>query len=228
MIKVSIQIPVYTGTEFLKEALSSVYEQTYDNYEVIVVDDGSGVDFSKIRKAYPDVIFLTQEHSGVAAARNRALELSDGELIAFLDADDLWSADKLKKQVIYLQEHPECEVVFCGVKNFTELFCEDMTGRQKQLFSAVLSKCMVSSCVRRSLFEKYGNYEEDRAYGEDTEIMARWAAAGVDLKHCQEEELYFRRIHKKNMSLLHENVKKEPYLELLASAFRRARNSKQG
>lgn len=222
-MKVSIQIPVNTGATFLKEALDCIQRQTYHNYEVIVVDDGSGEDIAGMLKAYPDVIFSRQEHRGVAAARNRALELSSGDIIAFLDADDLWAEEKLQKQIHYLKEHPECEIIFSGTENFTEISQEAMTNRQKQLFHTKISTCMVSSCVRRGVFEKYGNYQEEQEYGEDTEIMARWAAAGISLEHCLEDSLYFRRIHTDNMSLLHNKVEKKEYLELLAAAFRRAR-----
>jgi len=222
-VKVSIQIPVYTGANFLKEALDSIQKQTYDNYEVIVVDDGIGEDISSMLAAYPNAIFLRQDHQGVAAARNYALEYSTGEIIAFLDADDLWSEDKLQKQIDYLKEHPECEIVFSKTENFTKLLQEDMTSRQRQLLDTKISNCMVSSCVRRSVFEKYGNYQEKYEYGEDTEIMARWAAAGVNLDHCLADNLYFRRVHNDNMSLLHKKVGKKEYLELLAEAFRNAR-----
>lgn len=223
-MKVSIQIPVNTaGAAFLKEAMESLQRQTYHDYEVIVVDDGSAADVGSMLKEYPNVTFLTQEHKGVAAARNCALKHSLGDVIAFLDADDLWAEEKLQKQICYLNEHPECDVIFAGTKNFTELSEEILTNRQKQLLHTNISTCLVSSCVRKSLFERYGGFREDLTYGEDTEIMARWAAAGICLAHCLEEPLYFRRIHAENMSLLHNKIEKKEYLELLAAAFRRAR-----
>lgn len=222
-MKVSIQIPIYNGAVFLEHALQSIYNQSYGDCEVILIDDGSDADISDIRKAYPQVLYCKQEHQGVAAARNRALQLSSGELIAFLDADDVWAADKLEKQVAYLQKHPDCELVFVETQNFTALSPEQMTKRQKELYAVKIEKCLVSSCVRRSVFDKYGNFSEEKAYGEDTELLARWAAAGVNLGHCIPKPLYFRRVHEENMSLLHKNVGKEEYLALLAGAFRKAK-----
>ena len=226
-MKVSIQIPVYTGVRFLKEALESVYRQTYGNFEIIVVDDGAKVDVPALLSAYPEVIYIWQEHRGVAAARNRALDASSGEIIAFLDADDVWAEDKLEKQVLYLKEHPECEIIFTGVENFTELSQEHMTGRQKQLQQTDIANCLVSCCVRKSVFETYGVYQEACEYGEDTEFLARLAAAGVNMEHCLQETLYFRRIHEENMSLEHERVAKSDYLKLLAGAFRRAKKKSE-
>ena len=226
-MKVSIQIPVFSVTDFLCDAIESIYRQTYKDYEIIVIDDGAAADIPAILAPYPDVIYYRQEHKGVAAARNRAIELSGGEVIAFLDADDLWDESKLKKQTDYLKAHPECEIVFSGTENFTGLHREAMTDRQRQLFDTEISKYLGSSCVRRSVFENYGSYQESYEYGEDTELMARFAAAGVSMEHCLKDKLYFRRIHEDNMSLLHKNVGKTEYLKLLAAAFRKAKNSKE-
>lgn len=224
-MKVSIQIPVNTGTAFLKDALESIHRQTYQDFEVIVVDDGSGEDLSEIVSKYEKVRFVRQEHLGVAAARNRALSCSSGEVIAFLDADDLWTEEKLEKQMHYLNNHPECMIVFSGTENFTEIPSELLNERQKQILGTLLSKCLVSSCVRKEVFETYGNFLETCNYGEDTELMARWAACGVSLDHCIHDMLYLRRVHAENMSLRHKKAGKKEYLELLATAFRKARKN---
>lgn len=222
-MKVSIQIPVYNGAGFLSEALESIRRQTYQDYEIIVVDDGSEEMYKKEWSFAPDIMYCRQEHRGVAAARNHALQLSSGEVIAFLDADDLWEPDKLEKQMRYLQEHPECEVIFCGVQNFTQIPEQNLTERQNCLLQTKISNCLVGSCIRKRVFERYGGYQENLNYGEDTELLARLGAAGVRLDHCLEENLYLRRVHGENMSLLHEKVGRQEYLELLAEAFRRGR-----
>ncbi|TJX13644.1 glycosyltransferase family 2 protein [Tissierella creatinini] len=98
--KVSIIIPFYSELEWLFEAVESVFEQTYENYEVIIINDGSKVDISEFLKLYKDkIIYLYQENKGAAAARNAGIEVSTGEYIAFLDSDDLWDGNKLNIQI---------------------------------------------------------------------------------------------------------------------------------
>jgi glycosyltransferase involved in cell wall biosynthesis len=104
---VSVIIPVYNGARFLRAALESVLAQTYRNFEVIVVDDGSVDDSGVIAQSFPEVRYIHQTNQGVAAARNHAIEVARGEYFAFLDQDDLWTADKLKLQIAYLLSHPE-------------------------------------------------------------------------------------------------------------------------
>lgn len=221
--RVSVLIPTYNCARFLPEALDSVFAQTYGDYEVIVVDDGSEDHTPDIVARYPQVRYIPIPHKGVSAARNAAISAAQGEWIAFLDADDLWAADKLEKQLRYLSDHPDCRLVFTRVKNFFDGLPEEMTLRQRQLMTAKIDFCLPSCCAHRSLFEQYGLFREDLPYGEDTCWAAHLGASGVRLDHCLSEELYLRRIHADNLSLCHEpGVQKEKW-ELLTKAIRQAR-----
>ncbi|OGW78007.1 MAG: hypothetical protein A3C51_01670 [Omnitrophica bacterium RIFCSPHIGHO2_02_FULL_46_20] len=103
---VSVIIPYFYEERYLEEALLSVFSQTYKNYEIIVVDDGSATGGAKsICKKYGDKLkYIRQENKGVSAARNNGIANSHGEYIAFLDEDDIWLPDKIEKQVGYFEE----------------------------------------------------------------------------------------------------------------------------
>ncbi len=112
---VSIIIPAYNGDRFIGTALDSLFSQTYTAYEVIVIDDGSIDRTRQVLEPYFDRIqYLYQDNQGVAAARNRGLELARGEFVVWLDQDDVCWPDKLAVQVACFQAHPEVGIVHSG------------------------------------------------------------------------------------------------------------------
>ena len=108
---VSVIIPCFNHGQFLGHAIESALAQTYRNFEIIVVDDGSTDDTADVAKRYPNVQYLRQQNTGRSAARNAGLRQSRGELIAFLDADDRFLARALETGADCLTEHPECALV---------------------------------------------------------------------------------------------------------------------
>ena len=104
---VSVVVPVYNGEAFLRETLDSVFAQDYDPIEVIVVDDGSTDGSARIAQSYSDVRYHWQENAGPAAARNRGIEVAQGEFVAFVDSDDIILPHKVSTQVGYLRVHPD-------------------------------------------------------------------------------------------------------------------------
>ena len=113
MIKVSVIIPVYNGAKFIKNAIDSVIDQTNQNFEIIVIDDGSTDNTPNILKGYGDKIrYNTQENKGQAHAINQGLEMSEGEYIAYLDSDDMYYPEKLEEQLKYFYNHPDVSLVY--------------------------------------------------------------------------------------------------------------------
>ena len=218
--RVSVLIPCYNAGAYLAQAVESVLEQTYQDFEILVVDDGSTDDSAAVARGFERVRYIPSKHSGISATRNLALKHAQGELITFLDADDLWAPEKLEKQVAYLDAHPEAMLVHAPAKNFYDGPEAEMTPRQKQLLEANLKDYMASCCFRNSLFRQFGCFREDLAVGEDTHFIARLRAGGVDMGHCLEEFLYFRRIHGSNVSLSHEKIGRKDMMALLADAIR--------
>ncbi len=98
MPKVSVLIPVYGHAEYVLDSLDSVFAQSYDDFEVIVINDGSPDASESVLDSYirsGEIRYVYQENKGVAAARNHGLDLASGEFIAYLDDDDIWPVDKL-------------------------------------------------------------------------------------------------------------------------------------
>ena len=117
---VSGVVPAYNCARFIGESLDSVYRQTYGNWEVVVIDDGST---DETRAALAPHIgrirYFYQENRGTAAARNAGVRQARGELIAFLDNDDIWLPEKLARQVQVMQGSLECGLVFTDGKRFS-------------------------------------------------------------------------------------------------------------
>lgn len=113
---ITAAIPAYNSERFLGEALRSVFAQTLPPDECIVVDDGSTDRTADIAKAFDSVRYVWKENGGDASARNRAIEEASGDFIAFLDADDLWRADKLQRQMELFSRDPSLGMVYAGVE----------------------------------------------------------------------------------------------------------------
>ncbi len=120
MPKVSVIIPTYNCAHYLADALESVFQQTFSDYEVIVVDDGSPDNTKEVVERfitrYPSRLkYIYQPHQERSVARNNGIQAASGEYIAFLDADDQWLPHKLSIQVPILDEHPEIGLVHSDI-----------------------------------------------------------------------------------------------------------------
>ena len=114
---VSVIIPTYQRPNYLKEAIESVISQTYSDWELLVVDDGSPIDNIRgVTQHFCDrdarVRYIRQAHAGVCEARNTGIRFAQGKYVAFLDDDDRWTAEKLERQVAYMEGHPEIGLVY--------------------------------------------------------------------------------------------------------------------
>lgn len=184
-MKVSVIIPAYNAGRYIRKALDSVLGQTYKDIEVIVVDDGSADDTRGIvLQHYPSVRYFHQQNGGVAAARNRALREARGELIAFLDADDVWLPTKVEKQVAYLVAHPDVGWLSTNQVYFDEtgITGEDARKRERLFTGDLVRNLFMCSgitpstlMVRRSVLDDVGGFEEGLRIGEDDNLWMRMA-----------------------------------------------------
>src|SRR3990172_11149387 len=130
MPKVSVIIPTFNCEEYIEETLSSVLFQTFTDFEVIVVDDGSTDNTIKVIKPYLDKIsYIQKDNGGQGSARNLGISLAKGEYLAFLDSDDLWLPDKLSLQVGYMENNPNVSLTFTDAVAF-----EERKGHKEKIF----------------------------------------------------------------------------------------------
>jgi glycosyltransferase involved in cell wall biosynthesis len=177
---VSVIIPTHNRGWCLSEAIDSVFSQTYKSYELIVVDDGSTDDTDKHLSQYENITVIAQTNQGVSAARNRGIESSNGDLIAFLDSDDLWLPEKLSVQVNFFMRLPEAEI--CQTQ---EIWIRDgkrvNPGRRHLKISGLFFKrslalCLVSPSavmLRKRLLDKMGLFDVTLPACEDYDLWLR-------------------------------------------------------
>lgn len=206
---VSVVIPSKNRPDFLHEALGSVFAQTYQNLEVIVVDDGSASSLEPmLKEKYGDrILFLRHEESlGASAARNAGARLASGEYIAFLDDDDLWMPEKIEKQIAAYGELSEnFGVVYCGFDYIVNGAIVSRVNDYKKtdmLFPQSLASCPVGSptaLIRKKYFDQVGGYDEELTACEDWDLWVRLSK--ICLFCPVEEVLALYRVHGAQLSV---------------------------
>ncbi len=197
---VSVIIPVYNGARYLRAALESVFAQTYREFEVIVVDDGSVDDSGIIAQSFPEVRYMHQANCGVAQARNNAIEAARGEFFAFLDQDDLWMPDKLKLQIEYFLTHSDVGYTLTQQKFFLDPGATLPPWFRKELFDLVHTGWVLGTLVvRRKIFEQVGNFATGYSAANDSDWFFRAKAAAISMAVVP-ELLLLKRIHEANDS----------------------------
>lgn len=171
---VSVVIPFYDNKKWLKEALESVQNQTYDNKEIIVINDGSKENIEELKCVFRNVKFVMKKNGGPATARNLGIEISKGKYIAFLDSDDYWHKEKLVKQITFMEKSQ-----YVWSHHSYIMFWEDSNKRKKidvsNLTDNVLLNLLVSfkgqtSCfviLREALIKNKITFPIDKRYGQD-------------------------------------------------------------
>lgn len=202
---VSVVIPTYNYGRFIGEALTSVFRQTYTDFEVIVVDDGSTDDTTQQVRAYlPRIRYLSQQHQGLSVARNTGITHSRGQFIASLDADDVWLPHKLERQVAGLRARSDVAVVYpwWAFMNQDGVALPE-TGRPTHRGNALerlLHGCFLGFCftmVRREVFDRAGLFDPTIEPLEDWDMLLRIAEAGFQFASIP-EVLVRRRLHAHN------------------------------
>jgi glycosyltransferase involved in cell wall biosynthesis len=226
---VSCIIPCYNAERFLGEAIESVIAQTLAPVEIIVVDDGSTDGSAAVAARYADrVRYLRQDNAGPATARNRGVESSCGEFVAFLDADDLWHPEKLERQATRFAARPELEACVTHLTAFWEVEVrheqEALQGHARTR-SSLPGYVMQTMLARRSAFAKAGMLNPALRFGEDTEWFIRARDAGVVLE-MMPDVLVFRRFHANNLTRSRGNkTLKSGILEMVQSSLERRRQA---
>lgn len=215
MAKVSVVMPVYDGERYLQKTLESIFDQTYKDYEIICVDDGSKDRSMQILTSYGHRLrVIQQKNTGQAGARNAGAKRATGSYIAFLDQDDLWYPSKLELQVHLLEADPQAVMVHCDMDVIDEnakiierniiSSARTASSSSKGLTMTRLfgwNPCIYPSTMllRRSAFERVGGFDaEIPCYGEDIDLMLRLRTEGRFLFLDKPGVLYRR--HSSNCS----------------------------
>lgn len=153
MARVSVIIPTYNRANFVCEAIKSVLEQTFQDFEVIVVDDGSTDNTSDVIQCFRDhrIKYIYQQNSGQAAARNSGIQDSDSEYVAFLDSDDMLQPNSLEKRVQIMDKYPG--VAF----SYGQVYHTDIDGHVRYLEKAHKKSCILKGWEQIKLYLFYGN-----------------------------------------------------------------------
>ena len=200
---VSVVLPVYNGEEYICDAIHSAQNQSYNNFEIIVIDDGSTDSTLSILRELVDpdlapLILITQVHAGVASAFNTGLTHAKGKYIARMDADDIMHRDRLAKQVKFLDEHPEVGVVSCLVHHGGNRETQEGYARHIDWINSLITHeqislnrfidspvCNPTVMFRKELVDKHGG-ALDGDFPEDYEMWLRWMDAGVRFEKIPE------------------------------------------
>ncbi|NIA31065.1 MAG: glycosyltransferase [Actinobacteria bacterium] len=183
-MKISVTIPTFNRAALILEALESVLKQTVAVDEIIIVDDGSDDDTAAVLQKYKDSIrIVCQENKGVSAARNRGIAEAKYEWVAFLDSDDLWQVNKIKRQKEVLHGHADSEICYTdeewrkdGKWKNQKLIHQKFSG---WIYPQCLPRCIISPSsvlLHRSVFKAVGLFDESLPVCEDYDLWLRVAS----------------------------------------------------
>ncbi len=192
---ISVVIPLYNKKESIASTLQTVLEQTFQDFEIVIVDDGSTDGSVEEVQRVPDprIRLISQANAGVSAARNRGIEEAKGEYIAFLDADDEWKSEYLSTQYELTQKYPECNVFACNYEFrdsqgkvsptiINKLPFEGEDGILTNYFEVASCSnppiCSISIMVKKTTIQAVGGFPAGVKSGEDLLTWARLAVTG--------------------------------------------------
>lgn len=183
---ISVIIPVHNSASTILETIDSVRQQTYSDFEIIVINDGSTDQTLEILETIKDprLKVFSYENGGVSVARNRGIAQSIGAFLSFIDADDLWSSDKLELQLATLQSHPEAAVVYSWTRFINEINATSQDGVSiyftGNILKPLLLKNFIASgsniLVKREAVERIGGFDSEMSPAEDWDFYLRLAA----------------------------------------------------
>ena len=211
--KISIIIPAYNTASFIKETLDSVFAQTFQDFEIILVNDGSpdSANLEKVLQPYLDkIIYIEQENRGTAAARNTAIYAARGEYLAFLDGDDIWFPEYLEAQINVLNDK-KCDLIYADAllfgdvsRKFSTYMTKAPSSGEVTAESLLSAKCNVitsGTIVRREKILQVGLFDESlpRIGMEDFDLWFRLAKNGARLDY-QKQILFKYRVRPNSLS----------------------------
>lgn len=224
-MRISVVIPCFNAAAYLGEALESAFRQSPAPHEVIVVDDGSTDGSADVVRHFPRSIrYVRQENLGISHTRNHAVRLVEGDLVAFLDADDVWTADSLANRYAILAPDPGVDGAVGLVEQFISPELPDAVRREVACPpGAAVARLAGAMLLRRAVFDRVGPFDASFRVGETIDWVARADAAGVVIRTVDRVVLR-RRIHETNTGR-REAALRSDYLRVLKASLDRRRGS---
>ena len=221
--RVSVVIPCYNASRYIADAIQSIRSQSSLPVEIIVIDDGSTDCSSEIVRALDTPVQLHQQaNAGGGAARNAGVELARGELLAFLDADDLWPSGSLAKRNSALDSSPSVDCVFGRIEQFVTPDIDPQVAAALRVDTApVAGRLPGAMLIRRAAFIRVGGFDPRLRIGEMIDWVSRAEIKGLSMRSLDDVCLK-RRIHGNN-TVLKEADRKSDYLHALKAALDRRR-----
>jgi glycosyltransferase involved in cell wall biosynthesis len=220
---VSVVMPVYNGERYLAQAVESVLTQSYQPVELIVVDDGSTDNSAGVARRFGNALhYEYQANAGQSAARNRGVELARGPLLAFLDDDDYWSADKLRLQTDALEGDPSLEAVYGHVRQFLSPdLSPEAAGKVRYHAEVMPGNVPGALLIRRAAFDRVGAFDPHWRVGEFVHWYARAADVGLHVRMLPDVVLH-RRLHDDNQGI-RQRAESVQYVRILKATLDRRR-----
>jgi glycosyltransferase involved in cell wall biosynthesis len=220
---VSVIVPVFNAERYVADAINSILRQTSSASEIIVVDDGSTDASAEVVKSFGSaIIYCYQGNRGAAAARNKGIRLAAGAFLAFLDADDLWTPDKLRRQLDLFGARADIQIVFGKVEQFVS---PELDSRFQSRLRPELKRMpgyhVGTMLIETDAFHGVGYFNEELQLGEFIDWFDR--AQQSNLRHDMVEDVVMRRrIHETNQGLFKREFRKD-YITVLKAAIDRKR-----
>lgn len=206
--KISVIMPVYNGEKYLKEAIDSILKQTFSDFELLLINDGSTDSTEAIIKSYDDVriVYIKNEKNlGLIKTLNKGLDIAKGEFIARMDQDDISHPERFEKQLIIFEKNPEigvCATLFTPFNNTEEHKTIEHPELHKSIKINLLALCIIGHptvMLRKNAIDNF-RYDERFQAAEDYELWTRLVTS-TQFYNIQESLLQYR-IHSSNMSVL--------------------------
>jgi len=215
--RVSVVMSCYNAGGFLHQAVESILAQSYKDYEFIIIEDGSSDDTLSQIKSYTDsriIILENEKNLGLSASLNRGIEKAQGGYIARMDADDVAMVDRLEKQVNYLDQHKEVDILGTSVRLRSDVN-KDVNGSinmpeiHDDIVKRIFRKTLVlhpTIMLRREVYEVHGIYDPELRWAEDTDLWDR-IYDKVTWANLSEELLIYTQKKKLNWKIVSNNLK---------------------
>lgn len=224
---ISVVIPAFNREQYLAESIESVLSQGHEPLEVIVVDDGSTDGTVAVARRFPEVRCISRVQGGAAAARNTGIAAARGELLAFLDSDDIWVEGKVARQVDALRARADAALVFGWVRCFLSPEAPEAV-RRRILCPPEPSpgRCCGTLLLTRKTMERVGPFDETLGAGEFIDWYSRATSAGAS-EVMVEHVVLCRRLHGGNLGYQQPRLRHE-LVRAVGNHLRRKRESQNG